>query len=227
MILFVSVFILIFSAIIHEYAHGWMANRLGDDTALRAGRLTLNPLKHLDPIGSVLLPLLLIISKANFFFAWAKPVPYNPYNLRDHRYGDLKVALAGPGVNIILAIIFGLIARFIPLTVNLKISLLSAFFQGEGSAIAAITHSSFLSSLVLIAMVVCFINLALAVFNLLPIPPLDGSKIVYTFLSDRGRETFYKIEKYGFILLFALVMIGAFDFMQYIIFSLFSVITGV
>ncbi len=213
MILFLSVIILIFSAIVHEYAHGWMANRLGDDTALRAGRLTFNPLKHLDPIGSVLLPLLLIISKANFFFAWAKPVPYNPYNLRDHRYGDLKVALAGPGINIILAIIFGLIARFIPLANDLKISLLTGFFQGEGSAITAITHSSFLGSLVLIAMVICFINLALAVFNLLPIPPLDGSKIVYTFLSDRGRETFYKIEKYGFILLFALVMIGAFDFM--------------
>ncbi|HRH33129.1 MAG TPA: site-2 protease family protein [bacterium] len=227
MILFLSVIILIFSAIVHEYAHGWMANRLGDDTALRAGRLTFNPLKHLDPIGSVLLPLLLIISKANFFFAWAKPVPYNPYNLRDHRYGDLKVALAGPGINIILAIIFGLIARFIPLANDLKISLLTGFFQGEGSAITAITHSSFLGSLVLIAMVICFINLALAVFNLLPIPPLDGSKIVYTFLSDRGRETFYKIEKYGFILLFALVMIGAFDFMQYIIFSLFSVVTGV
>jgi Zn-dependent protease len=227
MILFLSVIILIFSAIVHEYAHGWMANRLGDDTALRAGRLTFNPLKHLDPIGSVLLPLLLIISKANFFFAWAKPVPYNPYNLRDHRYGDLKVALAGPGINIILAIIFGLIARFIPLANDLKISLLTGFFQGEGSAITAITHSSFLGSLVLIAMVICFINLALAVFNLLPIPPLDGSKIVYTFLSDRGRETFYKIEKYGFILLFALVMIGAFDFMQYIIFSLFSVVTGI
>ena len=227
MILFLSVIILIFSAIVHEYAHGWMANRLGDDTALRAGRLTFNPLKHLDPIGSVLLPLLLIISKANFFFAWAKPVPYNPYNLRDHRYGDLKVALAGPGINIILAIIFGLIARFIPLANDLKISLLTGFFQGEGSAITAITHSSFLGSLVLIALVICFINLALAVFNLLPIPPLDGSKIVYTFLSDRGRETFYKIEKYGFILLFALVMIGAFDFMQYIIFSLFSVVTGI
>jgi Zn-dependent protease len=227
MILFLSVIILIFSAIVHEYAHGWMANRLGDDTALRAGRLTFNPLKHLDPIGSVLLPLLLIISKANFFFAWAKPVPYNPYNLRDHRYGDLKVALAGPGINIILAIIFGLIARFIPLANDLKISLLTGFFQGEGSAITAITHSSFLGSLVLIAMVICFINFALAVFNLLPIPPLDGSKIVYTFLSDRGRETFYKIEKYGFIILFALVMIGAFDFMQYIIFSLFSVVTGV
>jgi Zn-dependent protease len=227
MILFLSVIILIFSAIVHEYAHGWMANRLGDDTALRAGRLTFNPLKHLDPIGSVLLPLLLIISKANFFFAWAKPVPYNPYNLRDHRYGDLKVALAGPGVNIMLAIIFGLIARFIPLANDLKISLLTGFFQGEGSAITAITHSSFLGSLVLIAMVICFINLALAVFNLLPIPPLDGSKVVYTFLSDRGRETFYKIEKYGFIILFALVMIGAFDFMQYIIFSLFSIVTGV
>ncbi len=227
MLILLSVVILIFSAIIHEYAHGWMAYQLGDDTAKREGRLTLNPIKHLDPIGSVLLPLLLIVSKANFFFAWAKPVPYNPYNLRDRKYGDLKVALAGPGVNIGIALIFGLIARFIPLADSLKVSLLTGFFQGEVSVVSSITQGSFLASLVLIALLICFINLALVIFNLLPIPPLDGSKVVYTFLSERAREIFYKVEQYGFFILIALVMLGAFDFIQYIIVGLFSFITGI
>ena len=223
----ISIIVLIFSAIIHEYAHGWMAKQLGDDTAERQGRLTLNPLKHLDPIGSVLLPLLLVITKANFFFAWAKPVPYNPYNLRDHRYGDLKVALAGPATNIILAITFGLIARFLPTVEGVKITLLTAFFQGDTALISSLTHSSLTTSLCLLAMIICFINLALAIFNLIPVPPLDGSKILYTFLPTRGREWFYKLEQYGFIILIVLIMAGALDFASSIVFWIFAILTGI
>ncbi|PJC52540.1 MAG: site-2 protease family protein, partial [Candidatus Magasanikbacteria bacterium CG_4_9_14_0_2_um_filter_42_11] len=100
------IFVIVFSAIIHEYSHGWMANQLGDQTAKYAGRLTLNPLKHIDPIGSILLPLILI--PTGFLFAYAKPVPYNPYNLRDQKWGSLKVAIAGPLSNFILAFIFGI-----------------------------------------------------------------------------------------------------------------------
>lgn len=222
-----SIIILIFSAIIHEYAHGWMAKRLGDDTAEREGRLTLNPLKHLDPVGSVILPLLLVLTKANFFFAWAKPVPYNPYNLRDHRYGDLKVALAGPATNIILALIFGLIARFLPTLEGVKITLLTAFFQGDTALISSLTYSSLATSLCLLAMIICFINLALAIFNLIPVPPLDGSKILYTFLPTRGREMFYKLDQYGFIILIILIMAGALDFASTIVFWIFAFLTGI
>lgn len=222
-----AIIVLIFSAIIHEYAHGWMAKRLGDDTAEREGRLTLNPLKHLDPVGSVLLPLLLIITKANFFFAWAKPVPYNPYNLRDRRYGDLKVALAGPATNIILALLFGLIARFIPTIEGVKVALLTAFFQGNTGLISSLTHSSVATSLSLLAMIICFINLALAIFNLIPVPPLDGSKILYTFLPTRGREWFYKLEQYGFIILIILIMSGFLNFASNLVFWIFALITGI
>jgi len=108
-----SIVVLIFSAIIHEYMHGWMADRLGDPTARYSGRLTLNPLAHLDPFGSVLLPLLMVISHIGFVFGWAKPVPFNPYNLKDQKYGTAKVAIAGPAANLITAIFFGLLLRFI------------------------------------------------------------------------------------------------------------------
>lgn len=222
-----SIIVLVFSAIIHEYAHGWMAKRLGDDTAEREGRLTLNPLKHLDPVGSVILPLILVLTKANFFFAWAKPVPYNPNNLRDHRYGDLKVALAGPGSNIILALIFGLIARFIPTAEGAKVTLLTAFFQGNTALISSLTYNSLTTSLCLLAMIICYINLALAIFNLIPIPPLDGSKILFTFLPTRGRELFYRVEQYGFIILIFLIMAGALSFASTIVFWIFALLTGI
>ena len=127
-LIILSVLVLVFSAVIHEYAHGWMAFRLGDDTAKKEGRLTLNPLVHLDWFGSIILPLLFIITKANFFLAWAKPVPYNPYNLRDKKYGELKVALAGPASNILLALFFGLVARFLPLAEGVRESLIINFF---------------------------------------------------------------------------------------------------
>lgn len=161
-----SIVVLIFSVVLHEAAHGYMANWLGDPTARLQGRLTLNPLKHIDPVGSVLIPALLVITNSPILIGYAKPVPYNPYNLRG-RFGEALVAGAGPGTNILLALIFGLSIRF--------------FGEGMGApmleAFATITY----------------INLLLALFNLIPLPPLDGSKILSVMLPGalgRAYESF-------------------------------------
>mgnify|MGYP000905466848 CR=1 FL=1 len=223
----ISVIILILSAVIHEYAHGWMAWRLGDNTAKDEGRLTLNPFAHLDLVGSVILPLLLILSKAGFFLAWAKPVPYNPYNLRDRKYGELKVALAGPATNIIIAFVFGLIARFLPLALETKQALLIGFLSGDATQVFSLTAGSVIAGLEVVALMVCFINLALAIFNLIPVPPLDGSKIISAFLPQRGREWFWKIDRYGFVILFALIYLGAFSFISTAVFWAFSLLTAI
>ena len=171
------IIVLVMSAVFHEYMHGYAAFKLGDSTAKNAGRLTFNPIKHLDLFGSIIVPLMLIISGASFLFAWAKPVPYNPYNLSDRKYGDAKVAVAGPLANLAIALIFGLIWRFMPF-IN-------------------ITFSGF------IAMII-YINLILMIFNLIPIPPLDGSKILSAFLSPEAKHRYLSLERYGllFVLLF-------------------------
>lgn len=217
---------LIFSAIIHEYAHGWVAHKLGDDTAKDAGRLTLNPLSHLDPLGSVLVPLILALSKSPFFIAWAKPVPYNPYNLRDPKYGDLKVALGGPGANFLVAAFFGLASRFLPLTLELKSSLVIAFFQGDGQALLSSVSGNYFASLFVLSAVFCFVNLILMIFNLIPLPPLDGSKILITFLPQRWRASYYRIEPYGFFIILALVMFGIINIGKPLFF-IFSALTGI
>lgn len=219
------VIILIFSAILHEYAHGWMARRLGDDTAERLGRLTLNPLKHLDPIGSVLVPLLLIISRAPFFIAWAKPVPYNPNNLRDQKYGSLKVAAAGPLTNFGLAIIFGLITRFMMVSTGLKTQLALGFLSGNASTLA-LTSGSVITSLILIAMMACLVNLVLGIFNLIPVPPLDGSRILGDLLPESGKRLMYTIERYGFVILILLITTGVFNFVFTGALWAFSFLTG-
>ncbi len=194
MISFLDIFILvviIYSAIIHEYMHGWMADRLGDPTARYSGRLTLNPLSHIDPVGSILLPLILIFTKAGFIFGYAKPVPYNPYNLRDQKYGSAKVAFAGPLANIITAVFFGLLLR-------------AAFYFGYFGQAADFNQSLPAAMLAYIV----FINLILAVFNLIPIPPLDGSKILAPFLPFNWQAKFAAMESYGLIVVFIFVMVG-------------------
>jgi Zn-dependent protease len=161
--------------------HGWMAERLGDTTAKDAGRLTLNPIPHIDPFGSILIPALLIFSGAGFVFGWAKPVPFNPYNLRDQKYGPAKVAVAGPLGNLITALFFGMILRFVPIASPLAVGLLQ---------------------------IIIYINLLLMIFNLVPIPPLDGSKVLLPFLPYVWQERFYALERYGMIIVILFVMLG-------------------
>lgn len=206
-----QVIVLIMSAVVHEVAHGYAAYRLGDDTAKDLGRLTLNPIKHLDPIGSVLLPLIFIISGTRFFLAWAKPVPFNPYNFTDSQNGPMKVALAGPGSNLAILLVFGLFAKLLPLATASKTALLQAFFMQGNAETMALMAGSLASSLYIMSLIICLVNAVLMVFNLLPIPPLDGSKVLLRFLNERGREWFYNYENYGIFVVLALVYLGVTD----------------
>ena len=181
---------LILSVVLHEVAHGVSANWLGDPTARLAGRLTLNPLKHLDPFGSIILPAILVLSNTPFLIGWAKPVPYNPYNFqRGGRWGEAFVAAAGPLTNILLALIFALLARFaLPLGLPFAVAELSFF--------------------------IVLINVMLAIFNMLPIPPLDGSKVLDAFLPLTLRMQYAKVRSimefnpflgFGVIIIFILI----------------------
>tara|TARA_Y100000310_G_C20578354_1_gene761652 strand:+ start:692 stop:1318 length:627 start_codon:yes stop_codon:yes gene_type:complete len=199
-----SIVILIFSVIIHEVAHGAVAYSLGDNTAKYAGRLTLNPLKHLDPVGSVLVPVLLVImsqiSGGGIIFGWAKPVPINPFNFKDKKWGSMKVALAGPLSNLSLALIFGLILRFVPAAViPFGVGLMFSY--------------------------IVYINILLAIFNLMPIPPLDGSHVLFSLLPRGFEKTKVFLYQYGFIILL-FVLFFLFNWVIYIINFIFTLITG-
>ena len=171
-----TLIVFIYSVVIHEVSHGLAAQALGDDTAKNMGRLSLNPLKHLDPFGSFIMPLvLLVISSGTFTFGYAKPVPYNPHNLRDQKYGPIKVALAGPASNILIALVFGLMLRFL-----------------SGSLLGPAMSDLFAS--------IVFINLILAVFNLVPIPPLDGHWVLITLLPARLDAVRVFLYRYGIFL---------------------------
>ena len=186
--------ILIFSAILHEYMHGFVAYMLGDPTAKNMGRLTLNPIPHIDPMYTVILPLLMIILPTNFIIGGAKPVPVNPFNLRG-KYAEMKVALAGPLSNIALAILFGLFIRFLPIIKNSE----PLFFAFSA---------------------VVFVNLLLAVFNLIPIPPLDGSHVLFTFFPAFSTKMKMFFAQYGLF-----ILIGAlFLFSNYIFYAIFLAI---
>lgn len=192
--------ILIFSIVVHEVSHGAMANYLGDPTAKYSGRLTLNPIRHLDPIGSFLVPLFLILIGSKILFGWAKPVPINPYNFRDQKYGSAKVALAGPGSNLAIALVFGLVLRFF-------------------SEIAEIP------GLYLIFSYIVYLNLLLAVFNLLPFPPLDGSHILFTFLPLEFENLKIFLNQFGIFILL-LILFFFFNWLFLFINLIFDLIVG-
>lgn len=156
-----GIVVLVFSVVLHEAAHGYMANWLGDPTARLQGRLTLNPIRHIDPLGSIILPGLLLVTHAPILIGYAKPVPYNPYNLRG-KYGEGLVAFAGPGTNMLIALIFGLMMR--AAAPQLGPDMLAAFGT------------------------IVFVNIMLALFNLIPVPPLDGSNVLETLLSMVSRR---------------------------------------
>lgn len=192
--------VLIMSAVVHEVAHGFAALYFGDSTALYAKRLTLNPLKHLDMFGSIILPAILALTRSPFMFGWAKPVPFNPDNFSNRRLGTIAVASAGVLTNLVIAIFFGTLIRF-----GDDLGLPIGFFE--------------ISSLIVM------VNLGLAIFNLVPIPPLDGSKILFNLLSSR----FYKIEifleQYSLILVFVFIVFFA-DYLYPILAFLFKAFTG-
>jgi Zn-dependent protease len=181
----ISIPVFIFAIVIHEVAHGWVAYRLGDSTAKHLGRLTLNPISHIDPIGTVALPIMLMIMNSPVVFGWAKPVPINFLNLRNPKKDIIYVGLAGPLANIIFAFILAALLRLFPAA-----------------------HSPVFTEVVFLSILV---NLVLAAFNLIPLPPLDGSRILFGLLPARLAVKYMSIEKYGFIILFILLWLGFID----------------
>jgi Zn-dependent protease len=182
----VIIIALIMSIILHEMAHGYAANALGDPTARLQGRLSGNPLVHIDPLGSIIIPAFLFLTHAGILFGWAKPVPYNPYNLSNQKWGEALVAAAGPATNIAIALIFSAIIRSAAV-----LDLAPSFVQ--------------------IAWYVVYINILLALFNMLPIPPLDGSKILTAILPMRAQMQYRAFaqwtERYGLFAMFAFIFI--------------------
>ncbi|MBI2175595.1 MAG: site-2 protease family protein [Parcubacteria group bacterium] len=193
-----SIAILIMSVVIHEVSHGFVAHALGDPTAKYEGRLTLNPLRHLDPVGSVIVPALTYLL-GGFIIGWARPVPYNPYNLRNQKWGPAAVGIAGPLSNIAVAVVFGLVVRF-----------------GAGAL-----PVSFLS----VSALIVLINLILAVFNLVPVPPLDGSKVLFALLPYRLLRVQEFLERYGLFVLFFFVFF-LWRFLSPVITFLFRFVVG-
>lgn len=177
--------------VLHECAHGYAAYKLGDPTAKNAGRLTLNPLKHIDPFGTVILPAILIamsvLGGPGLLFGYAKPVPYNPSYFKDVRKGELIVGLAGPAANLVMAVIGAAIAwggdtLYLTMpTVGLYVWYFGVYF--------------------------CEVNLCLAFFNLIPLPPLDGSSVIAVFLTDNGLRTYYKVQQYSMFILLLLILV--------------------
>ena len=204
----VAAVIVILSLIFHEVAHGWVANWLGDPTAKYAGRLTLNPIPHIDLIGSIIVPGLALLSGSPFLLGWAKPVPINPYNLRYGKWGEALTAFAGPGTNILIAVVAGLLVRF-------------------GGALVS-------PELVSVVFIVIIANISLAILNMLPIPPLDGSKIVAAvlppglYMQYRQLENLtYAMGPFGLILVLIIIINFISPVISGLTSSIFTFLTGI
>ena len=178
---------LLFAITLHEAAHGWIASKLGDHTARMMGRVTLDPTKHIDPIGTIAIPLVLLLSSSGFIFGWAKPVPINFNALRNGKNGMIWVALAGPGANIVMAICW-LFLMIIAINMNIAV-------------------------LIEMGRIGILVNCILAVFNLLPIPPLDGSRVISALLPNRLAYQYNQLEQYGLYILLGLMFLGGFNYL--------------
>ncbi|MDO8430420.1 MAG: site-2 protease family protein [Candidatus Taylorbacteria bacterium] len=197
-IIIFQIIILIMSVVIHELSHGYVAELLGDPTPRLQGRLTLNPFKHLELFGSFIVPV--ITSFAGFTFGWAKPVQWNPYNVANKRWGELMISIAGPVSNLLIALVFGLILR------------------SFGDSLPA--------SFILISAYVIFINIILAVFNLIPLPPLDGSKVLFSLLPPSMIGVREVLEKYS-IFFFLILVFFLWRFVEPIVPYIFKLVTGI
>lgn len=189
LILFLPV--LLFSVVLHEYAHGWQALREGDDTAYMLGRLTLNPIPHIDLFGSIIVPLMMALLPGGLILGWAKPVPVNPRKYRNYRGGDIRVSLAGIVVNLALAVIATL--------------LLVLAVRAEDLVPALMPSLQVVERMLAIGILM---NLVLAFFNLIPIPPLDGSHVLYHLLPPRLGMRYRELSRYGMLILIVLLMVG-------------------
>src|SRR5512147_2711359 len=181
---------LIFAIVLHEVAHGWVANKLGDHTARDMGRLTLNPISHIDIFGTIIMPVLCILVHSPIF-GYAKPVPINPYNFQNPKKGMALSSIAGPGVNIIMAVSFSFLLRIV--------------MAGLEGVVPKNTWQWFGLPMSLMLGYGIVINVALAVLNMIPIPPLDGSRIVYWMLPDKQAAAYYRLERYGILILILLL----------------------
>jgi len=190
----ISLFVVLFAITIHEAAHGWAAYKLGDPTAHAMGRITLNPIAHIDPIGTILLPLILVIMGAPPF-GWAKPVPVNPFNLRNPRRDNLVISAAGPLANFSVALIAFILLQMLKLA-NPDVLMMRGGTPSLGNGLFLILYYTIL------------INVILAVFNLIPIPPLDGSGVLMGLISEEAAAKYEQIRPYGFIILILLIMTG-------------------
>ncbi len=195
------IIVLIFSIVVHEVSHGLMAQRLGDKTAEYEGRLTLNPIPHIDLVGSIILPLILILSGSPILVGWAKPVPYNPYNFYDKpwikKWGEALVAIAGPASNIAIALFFGLFLRFFNL----------------------------LPAATPLIQTIILVNIVLATFNLVPLPPLDGSKILFAFFPLPWARFRFLLEKHSLVISLIFILF-LWQFFSPLIFIIYRFIVG-